>query len=234
MSSKDLITSTLTISPGFVKDWKAHRQNCTKKKPKSPSGLNNSVPGGFQGATLDGRPVQPMPLNVPFPSHLTKYPVTFDIFTQKYTPVSLTAKFFEGDLGYKDEPIKMYADLVDAFKFNRAETLQGTEVKDEWSSEQAMKQFKSFVERGKKRDLLPAWWTPEHEAGLYMVAKDDDQLRVDRPYNWEERRKRVKATSKENDETRLGMITERVFFDEGAVTDPRDYSGPQYEAIGMY
>lgn len=74
--------STLTISPLFFfflffwKDWKAHKHICTKKKSKSPSGLNNSAPGGFQGATLDGRPVQPMPLNVPFPSHLTKYPVT--------------------------------------------------------------------------------------------------------------------------------------------------------------
>lgn len=128
----------------------------------------------------------------------------------------------------------MYSDLIDAFKFNRAETLQGTNVKDEWSSEQAMKQFTSFMERGKKRDLVPTWWTTEHEAELYRVAKDDDQLRVDRPYDWEERRKRVKATSKENDEMRLGMIAERVFFDEGAVMDPRDYSGPQYEAIGMY
>ncbi|KAG8918987.1 hypothetical protein FRC01_001543 [Tulasnella sp. 417] len=175
-----------------------------------------------------------MPLNVPFPSHITKYPVTFDIFTQKYTPVSLTARFFEDDMGYKEEPIKVYADLVDAFKFNRAETLQGTDIKDEWSSEQAVKQFKSFVERGKKRDLVPAWWTPEHEAELYRVAKDDAELRVERSYNWEERRKRVKPTSKENDETRLGMIAEKVFFDEGVVMDPRDYSGPQYEAIGMY
>ncbi|KAG9017996.1 Acyl-coenzyme A thioesterase 12 [Tulasnella sp. 427] len=185
-------------------------------------------------ATVDGRPTQQLPLNVPFPAHMTKYPVTFDMFTQKYTPASLTAKFFEADLGYKDDPRRVYQDLLDAFKFNRAETLQGTGIKDEWSSEQAMKQFKAFMEKGKKRDLIPDWWTPEHEIELYATAKDDADLRADRPYDWEARQKRVQSNSRENDEMRLGMIAEKVFFDENNVMDPKDYSGPQYEAIGMY
>lgn len=242
MSSKGNFTASapyrlaLTGAFGLRKDWKAHKKICTsaKKKSKLPSNSNDFIPGGLQGATLDGRPVQPRALNVPFPAHLTKYPVSFDMFTQKYTPISLTARFFEENLGYRDEPRRMYADLLDAFKFNRAETLQGTDIKDEWSSKQAMKQFKTFIEKGKKRDLVPAWWTPEYEAELFRIAEEDDDLRADRPYNWEERCKRIRVTSKENDEMRLGMIAEKVFFDESAVTDAKDYSGPEYEAIGMY
>lgn len=163
-------------------------------------------------------PGQTRNLEAIFPNGYTFYPDT-----GKMIPLSFYGIFFKE---YADRPMKAYREMIGAFKFHRQQTREKNGTPDESSLEEALKEFDVFLERGRRRNIFPGWWMADHEAELLRLAREDDLLRVDRPFNLEDwlEGKPVTPVSTSG----LAMIAERVYWEQSeADTAPSTSAGDE-------
>ncbi|KAJ6461091.1 hypothetical protein C8R45DRAFT_1029155 [Mycena sanguinolenta] len=141
------------------------------------------------------RPTSPPP---------SPYGQTFDVFTRLTKPISDTAIFFDSIFGYSSaSPENVYKDLVNAYRMLR---LGAHRNADRVPSALQEIDFKGWMERIARAQVLPEWWNAEvNGAGLEAYTSQDTWGRLDRTV--------TRAEIEGNAQKRmfsLGMMIEKV------------------------
>ncbi|KAG8908533.1 hypothetical protein FRB99_005893 [Tulasnella sp. 403] len=166
----------------------------------------------------DGRELKTQNIGLPYPQHISPYGVVYNRDTKTFEPMSASVKFFDPQFGYsKETAVRVYKDLIDAFKFHRKEVAVDEGVEEDLSPETSTEQFEDFLQRAKERDVFPSWWDQVDDEGVRTFAREDQLRRLDRSYHWTDSRDRsLDSDSNVSQKTltvAIGTLAERITWD---------------------